>query len=227
MKTDEKSNEITTVPKLLELLRLEGCIVTLDAMGCQRETTQQVVDKGAHDLSSLKGNQEKLHQEVERVFTAAREESFETVPHETLEKDHGRIERRRYWITAKLDGSAALQRWACLSSVGMVEAERTIDGKTSKEIHYFISSLPGDVAKLFAAAGRRHWEIENNLHWVLDVAFREDDSRIRKDNAPRNSQCCATWPSICPRPTRRRRQASRRAGRRPARLPRPPARRRW
>lgn len=189
VKTDEKSNEITAVPKLLELLRLEGCIVTLDAMGCQRETAQQIVDKGAHYVISLKGNQEKLHEEVERVFTEAREESFETVPHaytETVEKDHGRIERRRYWITAKLDNIRRAERWACLSSVGMVEAERTIDGKTSKEIRYFISSLPGDDATLFAAAVRRHWEIENNLHWVLDVAFREDDSRIRKDNAPEN-----------------------------------------
>jgi predicted transposase YbfD/YdcC len=189
VRTDEKSNEITAVPKLLELLRLEGCIVTLDAMGCQRELAQQIVDKGAHYVISLKGNQETLHAEVERLFNEAREEGFETVPHaytETLEKDHGRIERRRYWITDRVDGVRRAERWACLSSIGMVESERTLGGETSREVRYFISSLPGDDAKLFAAAVRRHWEVENGLHWVLDVAFREDDSRIRKDHAPEN-----------------------------------------
>lgn len=189
VKTDEKSNEITAVPKLLELLRLEGCIVTLDAMGCQREVAQQVVDKGAHYVISLKGNQGKLHEEVARLFTEARDESFETLPHayaETLEKDHGRIEKRRYWLTSRLDSVRRVEDWACLCSVGMVEAQRTIDGKTSTEVRYFISSLPGDDAKPFATAVRRHWEIENSLHWVLDVAFREDENRVRKDNAPEN-----------------------------------------
>jgi predicted transposase YbfD/YdcC len=189
VKTDEKSNEITAVPKLLELLRVEGCIVTLDAMGCQREIAQQIVDKGGDYVISLKGNQGALHAEVERLFTEAREESFETVPHsyeETLEKDHGRLERRRYWITPNLDSLKRAERWPCLSSVGMVESERTIAGQTSREVRYFISSLPGNDAKKFGAAVRRHWEVENNLHWVLDVAFREDESRIRKDNAPEN-----------------------------------------
>jgi predicted transposase YbfD/YdcC len=189
VRTDEKSNEITAVPKLLELLRVEGCIVTLDAMGCQREIAQQIVDKGGHYVISLKGNQGTLHSEVERLFIEAREENFETVPHayeETLEKDHGRIERRQYWITARIDSVRRADRWSCLTSVGMVESERTIGGETSCEVRYFISSLPGDDAKKFGAAVRRHWEIENNLHWVLDVAFREDESRIRKDNAPEN-----------------------------------------
>jgi predicted transposase YbfD/YdcC len=189
VKTDDKSNEITAIPKLLELLRIEGCIVTLDAMGCQRELAQQIVDKGGHYVISLKGNQGTLLGEVERLFNEAREESFETVPHsyeETLEKDHGRLERRRYWITGKVDAVRRAEKWACLCSVGMVESERTLAGETSREIRYFISSLPGDDAKLFGAAVRRHWEVENNLHWVLDVAFREDDSRIRKDNAPAN-----------------------------------------
>lgn len=189
VKTDEKSNEITAVPKLLELLRVEGCIVTLDAMGCQRELAQQIVDKGGDYVISLKGNQETLLAEVERLFNEAREEGFETVPYayeETLEKDHGRLERRRYWVTARIDSVKRAARWACLNSVGMVEAERTVKGVTSTEVRYFISSLPGDDAKKFGAAVRRHWEVENSLHWVLDVAFREDESRIRKDNAPEN-----------------------------------------
>lgn len=189
VKTDEKSNEITAVPKLLELLRLEGCIVTMDAMGCQRELAQQIVEKGAHYVTCLKGNQGTLLAEVQALFNEAREESFETVPHaytETLEKGHGRIERRRYWITAKVDSVRRAEKWACLASVGMVESERTLGEETSREVRYFISSLPGDDAKQFAAAVRRHWEVENNLHWVLDVAFREDESRVRKDNAPEN-----------------------------------------
>jgi predicted transposase YbfD/YdcC len=190
VKTDEKSNEITAVPKLLELLRVEGCIVTLDAMGCQRELAQQIVNKGADYVISLKGNQETLHREVENLFNEAREESFETVPYEyteTLEKGHGRIEKRRYWVTAKLDAIPRAEKWACLNSVGMVESERTIGNETSREVRYFISSLAGDDAKVFANAVRRHCEVENNLHWVLDVAFREDHSRVRKDNAPENA----------------------------------------
>lgn len=189
VKTDEKSNEITAIPKLLEILHLYGCIVTIDAMGCQREIVERIVEKGADYVIGLKGNQEKLHEEVEALFTEAREESFETVPHaytETVEKDHGRIEKRRYWTTARLDSIREKKKWPSLTSVGMVESQRTINGVTSSELRYFISSLPGDDAEKFARAVRGHWSIENNLHWVLDVAFDEDHSRVRKDNAPEN-----------------------------------------
>jgi len=189
VRTDEKSNEITAVPKLLELLRLEGCIVTLDAMGAQRDLAKQIVEKGGHYVIGLKGNQGALLSQVEQLFNEARAEGFETVPHEyseSLEKDHGRIEQRRYWITPRIDSVRRAEQWPYLASVGMVQSERTVEGKTSTEVRYFISSLPGDDAKKFGAAVRRHWEIENSLHWVLDVAFREDESRIRKDNAPEN-----------------------------------------
>ncbi|WP_223760811.1 ISAs1 family transposase [Myxococcus sp. RHSTA-1-4] len=190
VKTDEKSNEITAIPKLLELLHLEGCIVTLDAMGCQREVVARIVEKGADYVICVKSNQEALHEALHDFFQEAREERFETVPHaytETVDKEHGRFERRRYWITSQLDWYRhKRESWAGLTSVGMVEAERTVDGKTSREVRYFISSLTGDDAQKFASAVRRHWTVENNLHWVLDVAFGEDDSRVRKDNAPEN-----------------------------------------
>jgi predicted transposase YbfD/YdcC len=189
VKTEEKSNEITAIPKLLELLYLRGCIVTIDAMGCQREIVERIVEKEADYVISLKGNQGALQQEVELLFTEARAESFETVPHaytETLEKDHGRIERRRYWTTGKLDSIKEKEKWPSLTSVGMVESHRTANEITSTEVRYFISSLPGDDAEKFADAVRSHWSVENNLHWVLDVAFDEDQSRVRKDNAPEN-----------------------------------------
>ena len=189
VKTDERSNEITAIPKLLEILHLEGCIVTIDAMGCQREIAARIVEKGADYVISLKGNQGTLHDEVKDFLTEARAENFETVPHayqETLDKGHGRTERRRYWVTGVIDRIRQKEKWSTLTSVGMVEAERTIDGITSLETRYFISSLPGDDAKKFANAVRAHWGIENSLHWVLDVAFREDECRVRKDNAPEN-----------------------------------------
>ena len=189
VKTEDKSNEITAIPKLLELLHLRGCIVTIDAMGCQREIVERIAEKGADYVISLKGNQGALQQEVEALFVEAREESFETVPHaytETVEKEHGRFETRRYWTTGKLDAIKEKKKWPSLTSVGMVESERTVNGVTSLEVRHFISSLPGNDAEKFADAVRSHWSVENNLHWVLDVAFDEDQSRVRKDNAPEN-----------------------------------------
>lgn len=189
VKTDEKSNEITAIPKLLEMLYLEGCLVTLDAMGCQREVVKQIVDKGADYVISLKANHPTLHAQVKDFFREARLERFETVAHsffETFDAAHGRTEKRRYWLTAQLDNFRQRGEWAGLTSLGMVEAERTVNGVTSLEVRYFISSLSGDDAEKFGTAVRGHWGIENKLHWVLDVAFREDESRVRKGNAPEN-----------------------------------------
>jgi predicted transposase YbfD/YdcC len=189
VKTDEKSNEITAIPKLLEILHLRGCIVSIDAMGCQKAIVRDIVDKGADYVISLKGNQETLHQKTAEFFTEAREERFETVPHvytETLEKEHGRIERRRYWLTSRLDWLREKEEWAGLTSVGMVESTRTVNDVTSHEVRYFIASLDATDPEKFARAVRNHWSVENNLHWVLDVAFDEDACRVRKDNAPEN-----------------------------------------
>jgi predicted transposase YbfD/YdcC len=189
VRTDEKSNEVTAIPRLLELLHLEGCIVTLDAMGCQKSVVKDIVDKGADYVISLKGNQGSLHDGVRALFSEARDERFETLPHvytETVEKGHGRIERRRYWLTYRLDSLRGREEWCGLTSVGMVEATREVDGTSSTEVRYFISSLDGSDAEKFARAVRGHWTVENSLHWVLDVTFNEDDSRVRKDNAPEN-----------------------------------------
>lgn len=189
VKTDAESNEIPAIPRLLEILRLEGCIVTIDAIGAQKEIVRAIIDKGAHYVISLKKNQATLHEKTEDFFKEALEERFETVPHkytEQVENDHGRLEKRRYWVTSKMDWFRERGEWAGLTSVGMVESTREVDGKTSREVRYFISSLPGDNAEKFAGAVRSHWSVENNLHWVLDVAFDEDRSRVRKDNAPQN-----------------------------------------
>ena len=184
VKTDEVSNEITAIPKLLEILSLQGCIVTLDAMGAQTEVVKTIVGKGADYVISLKGNQSSLHEATRRFFQEAREERFETVKHdfyETLEKEHGRIETRKYWVSSILDWCKQKGDWAGLCSVGMVEATREIQGRTSTEVRYFISSLAGDSAQKFA-----HWSVENSLHWVLDMAFDEDQSRVRTGNAAEN-----------------------------------------
>lgn len=189
VKTDEASNEITAIPKLLEILHLRGCIVTIDAIGCQKEIVKAIVDKGADYVISLKKNQPTMHAAIEEFFTEARAERFETVPYkytETLEKEHGRLETRKYWLSSRLDSLKDKDEWAGLTSVGMVESTRELNDVASTEVRYFISSLDGASAEKFANAVRSHWSVENNLHWVLDVAFGEDASRVRIKNAPEN-----------------------------------------
>jgi predicted transposase YbfD/YdcC len=186
---DCKSNEITAVPKLLDLLVLKGAIVTLDAMGCQKEIAQAIVKQKADYVLALKGNQGILSDDVSQFFEQQLRENFRhssVERHLTLEKGHGRLERRHYYSTSDVAWlKEAHPEWENLKSIGLVVSERTVNGKTSTEKRYYISSLPQD-AKLLAKAVRFHWGIENKLHWVLDVVFREDDCRIRKDYAPRN-----------------------------------------
>ena len=186
--TDEKSNEITAIPKLLALLELKGCIVTIDAMGCQRDIAEQIIDQGGDYSLGLKGNQGALHEATEDFFKTAREADFKGVEcsyHEEVDKDHGRLETRRYWITEELCTLPKTELWKGLRSIGMVEREYWQNDKQVIEQRYFINSFKAD-ANVFASAVRGHWGIENQLHWCLDVTFREDKSRIRKGNAPAN-----------------------------------------
>ena len=188
---DAASNEITAIPTLLDLLALDGCIVTIDAIGCQTAIAAAVTDRGADYVLALKGNQPTLLSAVETYFTEARARGFQGIPHamlQTVDGDHGRVERRRYWTTTDPDLLAYLDpagAWVGLASVGMVERERRLATRTSHEVHYYLSSLDGAVAP-FAQAVRGHWGIENRLHWVLDIAFREDDSRVRMGHAAEN-----------------------------------------
>ena len=191
LKVDEKSNEITAIPELLSMLALKGCIVTIDAMGCQTEIAQTIIDQGGNYVLALKGNQGTLHRDAQDLIIYAQETNFEDVAHdfhETVEKSHGRIETRRHWIISEPEFIEYLNpdgAWAGFKSIGMVEAKRQIGDETTCETRYYISSLSGDVQE-FGEAVRAHWGIENSVHWVLDIAFREDESRVRKGNGAQN-----------------------------------------
>ncbi len=189
IKVADKSNEITAIPQLLNILDVSGCIVTIDAMGAQKEIAKQIIDQGADYVLSLKGNQGNLNADVQQLFDWARKSEFKDIEHEayqTLEKGHGRIEIRRYWLLGAVEHLTNADQWHGLKRVGMIEAERRILGQpTTLERRYYLVSLDGGVER-FAHASRGHWGIENQLHWSLDVVFHEDDSRIRTGHAPEN-----------------------------------------
>jgi len=191
VKVDEKSNEITAIPELLSLLDVSDCIVTIDAIGTQEAIAEQIIEQGGDYVLTLKGNQGLMHQAVEELFDDARTNDFAHLSHDfhrTVDSNHGRLEIRRHWVTsdiAWLPQVTGKPLWPGLRSVGMIEAERRIGEETTIETRYFLLSLDSNAAA-FAHAARSHWGIENSVHWVLDVAFREDDCRIRKGNAPQN-----------------------------------------
>lgn len=199
LKVNEKSNEITAVPELLRVLELSGCIVTVDAMGCQKKIAKEIIEADADYVLALKGNQETVHQEVKSFLDATLEERKASRPRgavvsraarqmqefKTEEKDHGRIETRRYYQSEELDWFADRQKWEGLRSVGMVESIREANGQTTIERRYYLSSLKLDV-ETFARAVRGHWGVENKLHWVMDVCFGEDQSRARTGYAAEN-----------------------------------------
>lgn len=190
-KVDEKSNEITAIPELLQVLDLSGCIVTIDAMGCQREFAVTIVDREGDYVFALKGNQGHLLEDVEALFEQAQSTNFADIVHDyhkTVDRDHGRIEIRQCWTISDPDCLSSLRNlaaWKELNTIVMVIAERRTGDKVSLETRYYISSLDGNANRLLGAT-RGHWGIENSLHWVLDIAFREDECRIRKGNGAQN-----------------------------------------
>lgn len=199
LKVNDKSNEITAVPELLRILELSGCIVTTDAMGCQTKIAKEIIESDADYVLALKGNHEKVHEEVKTFLDDTLAQAQQKRPagaklpkavenlasFETVDKDHGRYEIRRYYQSAELNWFADKDKWEGLRSVGMVESVREIDGQRSVERRYFLSSLSLDV-QTFARAVRSHWGVENKVHWIMDVCFREDYSRARTGYAAEN-----------------------------------------
>lgn len=190
LRTDADSNEITAVPRLLALLELTGCLVTLDAMGCQREIAAQIVEKGADYVLPVKGNQPHLLAEVQTALGEALATNFAGVDvHDaasTEESGHGRQEKRELWCMQRPKTVDPEGRWVGLCAIALIRRTRTVGEKTSVEDSYYITSLLGKDARPVMNAIRSHWSVENQLHWRLDVQFREDDVRIRAGNAAEN-----------------------------------------
>jgi len=189
--TEEKSNEITAVPKLLEMISLKGAIVTADALNCQRVIAAQVVAQGGDYVLALKGNQGTLHDDVRQFFDDPAHAS-ELSESRAVDGDHGRIETREAFICAKIDWLQEQHQWPGLAAIGKISRQREINGTASRETAYYLLSASLSPAR-FAEVVRAHWGIENGLHWVLDVTMNEDQSRSRKDNGPQNLALLRRW----------------------------------
>ncbi len=188
VKVAEKSNEIVAIPKLLDLLTIEGAIITIDAMGCQREIARKIIDKKADYILALKGNQGSLREDVDLFVAEQQSNGFkdtEISRNETVDADHGRIETRT--VTVIHDAAWLNHRhdWPGLKAVAIVESAREIGAKIEKETRFYITSLTAPASRVGPAI-RDHWSIENSLHWVMDMTFRDDECRVRKNNAPAN-----------------------------------------
>jgi predicted transposase YbfD/YdcC len=196
VQTDKKSNEITAIPQLLKLLSIQNCIVTIDAMGCQKAITKEIDAAHADYVLTLKSNHPYLHRMVAKWYGECLENDFAHQAHDYFEEraetnNHGRIERRQCWLIEVPEHlQRATKSWAKLNTLAMVKRTRQVGDKVSEDTHYYISSLPlSEGAKNVANAIRSHWSVENNLHWSLDVAFNEDACRVRKDEGPANFAC--------------------------------------
>ena len=190
MKVEEKSNEITAIPALLELLDLSGCIITIDAMGTQKEIAQQIIEAQADYILTLKGNHPTLYAQVSNWFDSAQTQGWEGIDcsyDEGVEAGHHRRETRRVWCVPveQLGALYQLNQWAGLQTVVIVERTRRLWNQTTHEVQFYLSSLEADAGKIGRAV-RQHWGIENQLHWTLDVTFSEDSSRVRRGHGPEN-----------------------------------------
>lgn len=189
-KVNNKSNEVTAIPALLEMLEIAGSIITIDALGCQKEIAALIIKKKGDYLLALKGNQKLLHKDVKDWFELARKEKFAGREHsyyQQIEGGHHRVEKRQIWTVAvsELPSLHNQSLWTGLKTVVMVVSERRLWNKTTTEVRFYLSSLASNAEKISQAI-RSHWGIENSLHWTLDVTFSEDKSRIRKDHSPEN-----------------------------------------
>jgi predicted transposase YbfD/YdcC len=191
VKVDEKSNEITAIPKLLRLLDISGCLVTIDAIGTQTEIAEMIMERGGDYLLSVKENQGQLYEDLQELFAGDQENGYTQPGYSYARKvsnSHGRMEIRQCWAISSeeyLDYVRSRERWKGITTLSMIVSERRTAEKTESKTRYYISSRHLD-AKAMLKAKREHWGIENRLHWVLDVAFREDHCRVRKDHAPEN-----------------------------------------
>jgi predicted transposase YbfD/YdcC len=183
LKVDDKSNEITAIPELIKTLALQEAIITIDAMGCQRKITQTIIEEKADYVIQLKENQPTLYEDVALFFKDPASGPFDTF--QTLDGEHGRIETRHYCVTENIAWLAGKHQWAGIRSICKVTRQRELNAKICAETSYFISSLKGH-AHTIGQSIREHWAIENDLHWCLDISFKEDHCRVRKDNAPEN-----------------------------------------
>ncbi|MBE6150172.1 MAG: ISAs1 family transposase [Firmicutes bacterium] len=188
VKVDDKSNEITAIPDLLDLINIENCIITIDAMGCQKNIAEKIVAKGGHYCFAVKENKKNFYLDIKDYFDSMIDDNLNNqniITYTTIDKDHGRIERREHYILYDIDWLYGKENWKNINMIGMTRNYREINGEVSIKEKYYISDLKFS-GEEFAKVVRNHWSIENNLHWVLDVHFREDWSLCKEENALKN-----------------------------------------